>query len=237
MNRTINKLANQFMYKNELKCGSEQVEKQALANWNARLIEECKDRKLFVKILSPHLDLATLLIDTGPVEDLNATIGQRHKSKVNANHCEVAFILKTMSLLKLLNVEFKDVGIIAPFRVQVDAIKEALRRAFGGDHKLEVNTVDQYQGRDKDVILYSGTKTSQVDEQEDKDTGILSDRRRLNVAITRAKKKLILIGDRKCLERNAPFAELFRYLKGPQVIRLERQQLIDNLEEFRCHFL
>lgn len=238
MNRTINKLANQFMYKNQLKCGNERVEKQTLANWDVKLIEGNGDRKVFVKILSPHLDLATILVDTGPVEDLNA-IGKRHRGKVNANHCEVAFISKIISLLKILKVPLQEVGIIAPFRVQVDAIKEALRKTFGPDHKLEVNTVDQYQGRDKDLILYSGTKTHQVESvdnrqgQPEKETGILNDRRRLNVAITRAKKKLILIGDRKCLERNAPFLELFQHLKGPQVIRLERQQLISSLEEYR----
>lgn len=235
MNKTINRLANQFMYKNELRCGNERVERQVLASWDAKLLGDITDRKFFVKLLSPHLDLATLLVDTGPVEDLNAASGKkRFKGKVNVNHCEVALILRTITLLRRLSVSFSEIGIIAPFRVQVEAIKEALQRDFGADHRLEVNTVDQYQGRDKDLIIYSGTKSELAAESSnapERDTGILQDRRRLNVAITRAKKKLILIGDRRCLEKNAPFAELFNYLKGPQVIAVDRQQLQDVLEE------
>lgn len=233
MNRTITKLANQFMYQNHLKCGNEEVERQCLANWDAKLVKEGRERKLFVKLLSPHLDLAAVLVDTGPVEELNDAIGKRHKGKVNANHAEVAFILKTIATLQRMSMNLSGVGIIAPFRVQVEAIKTALRKQFGSDHQLEVNTVDQYQGRDKDLIIYSGTKTQQLNGQAERDTGILSDRRRLNVAITRAKKKLILLGDRQCLEGNAPFAELFKYLKGPQVIRMERAHLEEIVEEYR----
>lgn len=237
MNRTITRLANQFMYKNELLCGSERVEKQCLDSFDLKRIPNgC--RKLFARILSPHLDLATLMVDTGPVEDLNREFGKRHKWKVNENHCEVAFILRIINFLRQLGMSLQTVGVIAPFRIQVEAIKETLKRKIGPDHLVEVNTVDQYQGRDKELIIYSGTKTRHRDATEEAKaemdgSDILNDRRRLNVAITRAKKKLIMVMDRQCLQRNAPFEELFKYLKGPQVIRLERAELEDSLEEYR----
>lgn len=237
MNKTITKLANQFMYKNELTCGNENVEKQSLDTLDMTMIPKDEvHKKLFMRVLSPHLDLSTILIDTGPVEELNCKgSGDRRKGKMNVNHCEISLILKLVHLLKNLGMRMEEVGIIAPFRIQVDAIKNILKKRFGADHLLEVNTVDQYQGRDKDVIIYSGTKT-EMSQLTDTDAGerdsanILNDKRRLNVAITRAKKKLILIADRKCLEKHDPFAELFNYLKGPQLIRVD-WALIENIVE------
>lgn len=234
MNRTIMKLANQFMYNHELICGNAKVEKQALSSWNTQVIEDSLERKLLVKLLSPHMDLATMLVDTGPVEELNQ-LGDRSKTKVNANHCEIALIVRIIAVLKeAVDIPFSEIGIIAPFRVQVDAIKRVLNSTFGPDHKLEVNTVDQYQGRDKDLIIYSGTRTksSQEADAAQSDSGILSDQRRLNVAITRAKKKLILIGDRSCLDAYTPFQMLFTFFKGPQVFELDKKYLKGLLEEY-----
>ena len=55
-----------------------------------------------------------------------------------------------------MNINSANIGIITPFRQQVKLIREALRS--GGHHEVEVNTVDQYQGRDKSVIIISFVK-------------------------------------------------------------------------------
>ena len=82
------------------------------------------------------------------------------------------------------------------------------------------------QGRDKDVIIYSGTKSQMPTERRDLFSGdILEDRRRLNVAVTRAKRKLIIICDTTTLEKNNPFKEMFKYFRGPQLVNLSDPKL------------
>lgn len=49
----------------------------------------------------------------------------------------------------------EDVGVITPYRAQVKLIRESVQHNVTGGHRIEVNTVDQYQGRDKSVIIYS----------------------------------------------------------------------------------
>ncbi|MFB6284796.1 MAG: AAA domain-containing protein [Halobacteria archaeon] len=91
-------------------------------------------------------------------------------------------------------VDEEDVGVIAPYRAQASEIQEAL------DIDVAVDTVDRFQGSSKEVILLSFTATS------DLDGPLFDDHRRLNVALTRAKKKLVLVGDREALESR----ELYR---------------------------
>ena len=81
-----------------------------------------------------------------------------------------------------------------------------------GWSNLEVLTVDKCQGRDKDVVLLSLVRSN--DEQAA--GNLLRDWRRLNVAITRAKKKLVLIGSQKTLRTIAHFAQLFDLMSQKQ---------------------
>lgn len=85
-----------------------------------------------------------------------------------------------------------DLGVISVYRYHA----ERLRRMV--DPGIEVNTVDQYQGRDKSVIMLSFVWTVEADYRKSE---LLADFRRVNVAITRAKHKLILVGCRKSLSR------------------------------------
>lgn len=102
-------------------------------------------------------------------------------SKYNENEIEV--IKEIVSLLEKLGVSGEQIGVITPFRAQKRKIVEALK-----EHRdIEINTVDAFQGREKDVIIFSVTSTSNMKFVEDPN--------RLNVAITRAKRKLIVIGN------------------------------------------
>lgn len=79
---------------------------------------------------------------------------------------------------------------------------------------VEVNTVDKYQGRDKSLILVSFVRSN-----EDGTLGeLLKDWRRLNVALTRAKHKLILLGSVSSLKRFPPLGTLFDHLNAEQLI-------------------
>jgi len=96
------------------------------------------------------------------------------------------------------------VGIISPYRGQVrhlDAVIDNGRRAAFGS--LDINTVDSFQGSECDVIIISLVRSN-----DDGDIGFLTDTRRMNVAITRARKMLVVIGDASTICRH-PFYERF----------------------------
>ncbi len=91
------------------------------------------------------------------------------------------------------------IGIISPFRAQVHLLRRLAADQWS-DTPPMIDTVERFQGREKDVILFSLVKT-------DHPGDFLSDRRRFNVTLTRAKKKLILFGDRRCLTKNPIFRD------------------------------
>uniref|UniRef100_A0A672N518 DNA replication ATP-dependent helicase/nuclease n=1 Tax=Sinocyclocheilus grahami TaxID=75366 RepID=A0A672N518_SINGR len=98
-----------------------------------------------------------------------------------------------------------DIGVIAPYRQQLKAISSLLQ----GDafKALEVNTVDKYQGRDKSIIIVSFVRSN----PEGNISELLQDWRRLNVAITRAKHKLLMLGSAPTLRRYAPLEKLLLF--------------------------
>lgn len=96
-----------------------------------------------------------------------------------------------------------------------------MKKIFAMHHTVEVNTVDQYQGRDKKIIIYSCTLSSSAAETKISEVEILEDRRRLTVAITRAKHKLIMIGDVNCLNKYTPFRDLFKHMNSLSKVQLQ----------------
>lgn len=73
---------------------------------------------------------------------------------------------------------------------------------------ITINTVDGFQGQERDVILISLVRAN-----EEGQIGFLNDLRRMNVAITRARMKLIILGDVSTLTRHTFYAELYRYIE------------------------
>ncbi len=90
------------------------------------------------------------------------------------------------------------IGIITPYKSQVRILKDAIwgkLREYGVRPDIvEINTVDAYQGREKDIIIISCVRSSQ-----EKILGFLNDYRRMNVAITRAKHFLWIVGNKRTL--------------------------------------
>ncbi|KFQ97694.1 DNA replication ATP-dependent helicase/nuclease DNA2, partial [Nipponia nippon] len=100
-----------------------------------------------------------------------------------------------------------DIGIISPYRHQLKTITDLIAKLK--ENRVEVNTVDKYQGRDKSIIIVSFVRNS-----NDENLGaLLKDWRRLNVAITRAKHKLIMVGCVPSLCRYPPLEKLLRHLQ------------------------
>ncbi|SMG09388.1 DNA helicase, putative [Marivirga sericea] len=91
-----------------------------------------------------------------------------------------------------------DIGIISPYDQQVSRLKSALR-----DYHIEIKSIDGFQGREKEVIIISLVRSNQ-----EGNIGFLRDYRRLNVALTRAKRKLVIIGNPKTLESDPTYKAL-----------------------------
>jgi len=105
--------------------------------------------------------------------------------------------------------ELPRVAVISPYRQQVELLKEQLLHSpllqLYGD-RLSVNTIDSFQGQERDIV-YIGMTRSNLESK----IGFLSDIRRMNVAMTRARKKLVIVGDSATLSQSPFYAGLIRY--------------------------
>ena len=103
-----------------------------------------------------------------------------------------------------------DVGLISPYKAQVQFLRQLLKKdAFFKPYRplITVNTVDGFQGQERDVILISLVRAN-----EEGQIGFLNDLRRMNVAITRARMKLIILGDASTLTRHPFYKKLYEYI-------------------------
>lgn len=105
------------------------------------------------------------------------------------------------------------IGVIAPYRAQINYLKDAIEdsEVLNGlllQRRLSVGTVDSFQGQERDIIAITLTRSNPQGE-----IGFLSDIRRMNVGMTRARRKLLLVGDSSTLCRHPFFGELLAYVK------------------------
>jgi len=125
--------------------------------------------------------------------------------------------LEQMEAAYQLRGETREVAIITPYNAQIDELKRRIRL---GDARwahldIEIATVDAFQGRDRDIVLYSTVRSNR-----DGQLGFLKDRRRLNVALSRARQLLVIVGDLATLERATgereanPYHDLARYFRA-----------------------
>ena len=103
-----------------------------------------------------------------------------------------------------------DFGLISPYKAQVQYLRQLVRKeSFFKPfrHLITVNTVDGFQGQERDVILISLVRAN-----EEGQIGFLNDLRRMNVAITRARMKLIVLGDASTLTKHPFYKKLYEYI-------------------------
>lgn len=111
--------------------------------------------------------------------------------------------LAALILGGLKEEESQKTVILTPYRAQADRIRHECR------HPVEVSTIDGFQGMETDVVIFSCVRTRPEDQKTSTTTiGFLSDRRRLNVALTRAKKAMWIIGNADALRTHPDWAEL-----------------------------
>jgi ATP-dependent RNA/DNA helicase IGHMBP2 len=129
-----------------------------------------------------------------------------------ANPEEAAFLFKYLESFAISLDPFPTIAVISPYREQIRLLKEQLLNTpslLPFSDYISVNTIDSFQGQERDMVLISMTRSNSEGE-----IGFLSDIRRMNVAMTRAKKKLVIIGDSSTLTRLPFYADMITYAEG-----------------------
>lgn len=124
------------------------------------------------------------------------------ESKLNPGEARV--VLHFVRELLDAGVSADQIAVIAPYAAQVRLLRNRMEL-----RELEIDTVDGFQGREKEVILITLTRSNDRGE-----IGFLGDTRRTNVALTRAKRKLIVIGDSATLGGNEFYARMLEYFES-----------------------
>jgi len=140
---------------------------------------------------------------------------ERTEGTSTTNPEEAAFLFKHLTQLvtdlatRYSEKDFPTIAIISPYKQQIQLLKEQLTHSPAlqqyGD-KISVNTIDSFQGQERDIVYISMTRSN----TENK-IGFLSDTRRMNVAMTRARKKLVVIGDSATLSQLPFYGDFIAY--------------------------
>jgi DNA replication ATP-dependent helicase Dna2 len=189
MNTEIMGCANRLVYNGQLECGSDEVANRCLQISNAFPLPKFD---FMAKIFSVAMQDSIVFLDTSHLEQ-SSTESDTEEGVIKSS-LEAGFVLQIVTVLRHASPS-SSLGVMAPYRAQVGLLRRTLNLG-----PAEVNTVDQFQGRDRDVVIYSCTRSTDTEKKNNTDRrDILNDMRRLNVAITRAKSKLVFIGCKKTL--------------------------------------
>jgi ATP-dependent RNA/DNA helicase IGHMBP2 len=181
------------------------AEQYRMNRWIMRYPSEA----LYGGALRAHPSVAEHALDDCPLE-LVDTAGRGFEeetppgsdSKQNAGEAELA--AAEVERILAHGVAPADVAVIAPYDAQVQQLRQLLAGRL--DQGLEVDTVDGFQGREKEAVVVSLTRSNDAGE-----VGFLADVRRMNVAITRARKKLVVVGDGATVSRHPFYEGFIRY--------------------------
>ncbi|KAG9137620.1 hypothetical protein Leryth_011364 [Lithospermum erythrorhizon] len=136
-------------------------------------------------------------------------------SLYNEREADVAVeILKCFKTMYLSDFSRRKIGIITPYKCQLSHLRSRFSSAFGSSvtAEMEFNTVDGFQGREVDILILSTVRAAQYSTEETKvnfsSIGFVADVRRMNVALTRAKLSLWILGNARTLRTNKNWAAL-----------------------------
>jgi ATP-dependent RNA/DNA helicase IGHMBP2 len=177
-------------------------------------------KEFYGEKLKAHPTVAQRLLFEGDlpfsfVDTAGCGFDEKLEGTSSTNPEEAAFLIKHLAVLaEQLNAgdtldAFPTVAVISPYKEQIRILKELLLNCNEllpyGD-KIAVNTIDSFQGQERDVVYISMVRSNTAG-----DIGFLADIRRMNVAITRARKKLVIIGDSSTLGNFPFYADLIAY--------------------------
>lgn len=178
--------------------------------------------------LKAHASVADHLLHPGEsplafVDTAGCGFDEKTEGTSTSNPEEAAFLFKHLhqlvhTLQSHYNKDnFPSIAVISPYKEQICLLKEQLEHSpalknFG--NKISVNTIDSFQGQERDIVYISMTRSN-----TESRIGFLSDVRRMNVAMTRARKKLVVIGDSATLSQFPFYADFIAYAEARDAYR------------------
>ncbi|KAJ3091268.1 Tripartite DNA replication factor [Quaeritorhiza haematococci] len=219
MNADIMLLSNTLIYNNRLRCGTPEVAESMLnvpvlqgleaihdTSFASQSSQMQKQKQQYRPCMAGGSEcwLAALVdprrravfVDTDNVPAHDTRTGD-----LVQNEIEAVLVHQIVEALLECGVDQSDIGVISPYRSQLKILNHGLKRYSS----IEVHTVDKYQGRDKPCIIVSLVRSNTKLNVGD----LLRDWRRINVAFTRAKRKLIILGSKSTLEGGATLFATF----------------------------
>ncbi len=160
-------------------------------------------------------DIPITWIDTADMDFREEFVGESF-GRINKSEAELTLLTleryySRIGKQRILD-EHIDAGIISPYRAQVQYLRRQIRKKEFFKpyrHLISVNTVDGFQGQERDIILISLVRAN-----DEGQIGFLRDLRRMNVAITRARMKLIILGDSTTMTRHPFYKQLYEYVRA-----------------------
>lgn len=159
------------------------------------------------------IDGSELVEEDDEIDFSEQFVGENH-GRINKAEAELVLATLLDYIIKIGKERFLserlDVGIISPYKVQTQYLRQQIKKRE--DFRpyrsvISVNTVDGFQGQERDIILISLVRSN-----DNGQIGFLSDLRRMNVAMTRARMKLIIFGNKQTLRHHAFYRKLIEYV-------------------------
>ncbi|KAI1307389.1 Tripartite DNA replication factor [Mortierella claussenii] len=220
MNKDVMLLSNALVYENQLRCANEQVANKVLEiphmdkfrqHCHPGLLQDASQQDPAVCQghtvehpcwLEQTLDplRSVVFIDTDEVPAHEVQVGNSTQ-----NPTEALLVRQLIEALISGGISEQDIGIISVLRAQLKVLSRLLRSR----PLLDIHTVDRYQGKDKECVIVSLVRSN----AEQHVGELLKDWRRINVAFTRAKKKLVVVGSRGTLQGSPVFERFLRLME------------------------
>jgi ATP-dependent RNA/DNA helicase IGHMBP2 len=214
MNESIMNFSSKELYESKL-VAHESVKSHKVID----MLEKNKELQADIEDRIGVLDKNLLYINTNGFEfyesiDIDST------SRLNLGEAKICKFL--VDYLKSSNIDFSSVGIITPYSAQVNTLRTLLPV---DDYKdLEISTVDGFQGREKEIIILSLVRSNKR-----REIGFLADNRRLNVAITRARRMVALVCDVSTVSNHPFLKKMCTYFDD----NAHEVGIMDNIFDFR----
>lgn len=218
MSEDIMTLSNTLIYEGHLKCGTEELRMRKMDVPNMDAL--CRHHYDAAALVSSQTN--SFCTDTGAcwLRDLvdpetrvsfintDALPASREEAKGNriVNPCEARIVVQLVDALLSVGVPASEIGVMTHYRSQLSLLKHGLRGH--GQGAIEMHTADRFQGRDKEVVVLSLVRSNEACSIGD----LLKDWRRINVAFTRAKTKLLVVGSKSTLKGSGCEEMLARFI-------------------------
>jgi superfamily I DNA and/or RNA helicase len=211
MNDAIMKFSSDWFYHGEVE-SHESVRHRSILDWDHPI--QWVDGNEIQKEVNAALEQQGATEDKLDIDFAEQFIGENH-GRINKAEAELVLTTLRNYIDKIGRERFLserlDVGIISPYKVQTQYLRQQIRkreefRPFR--QVISVNTVDGFQGQERDLIFISLVRSN-----DNGQIGFLSDLRRMNVAMTRARMKLIIFGDKHTLCHHSFYRQLIKYVE------------------------